>query len=69
MQVRVCGSPGRATAQGHPAIRDVEALARAFGMDPDQRREFGDYLEKCKRSGDCGTLNDRGDFTWDEMVE
>lgn len=50
-------------------IRDVEAIARAFGMAPDQRREFGDYLEECKRSGDRGTLNDRGDFTWDEMVE
>lgn len=50
-------------------IRDVEAIARAFEMDPDQRREFGDYLDQCKRSGDRGTLNDRGDFTWDEMVE
>lgn len=50
-------------------IRDVEAVARAFGMDPIQRRDFGDYLEECKRSGDRGTANARGDFTWDEMME
>ncbi|HET6882361.1 MAG TPA: hypothetical protein VFI31_19505 [Pirellulales bacterium] len=38
-------------------------------MDADQRRRFGDYLEACKRSGDRGTLNERGDFTRDEMME
>ena len=50
-------------------IRHVEAVARALGMEPDQRREFGDYLEQCKRSGDRGTRNERGDFTWDEMLD
>ncbi|MGH7140382.1 MAG: hypothetical protein ACREHD_32000 [Pirellulales bacterium] len=50
-------------------IRDVDAIAREFEMGPVQRRQFGDYLEECKRSGDLGTRNDRGDFTWDEMME
>lgn len=48
-------------------IREVEAIATEFGMEPDQRREFGDYLEECKRSGDAGTKNEAGDFTWDEL--
>jgi len=47
----------------------VDAVARDFEMDPAQRRRFGDYLEQCKRSGNVGTRNDRGDFTWDEMME
>lgn len=44
--------------------RQVDAVARRYGLDPD---EFGEYLEECKAHGDCGTLNDRGDFTWDEL--
>lgn len=38
-------------------------------MDKQQRRDFGDYLEDCKNSGDRGTRNDRGDFTWPELEE
>jgi hypothetical protein len=48
-------------------IRDVEAIAAQFGMDADTRRDFGDFLEQCKRAGDLGTRNDRGDFIWAEM--
>lgn len=48
-------------------LRDVDRTARQFGMDPETRREFGDFLEDCKRSGDRGTKNDRGDYTWDEL--
>lgn len=50
-------------------ILDVRRLARQFGMDDVTRREFGDYLERCKQAGDRGTRNDRGDFTWLEMEE
>lgn len=50
-------------------IKDVERVAKQFGMDSEQRRDFGDYLEDCKNSGDCGTRNDRGDFTWAELEE
>jgi hypothetical protein len=48
-------------------IRDVDRVAGQFGMDPETRREFGDFLEQCKRSSDPGTRNDRGDYTWDEL--
>jgi len=50
-------------------IRDVEAIAIQFGMDAEQRREFGDFLEECKQSGDRGSRNDRGDYTWRELEE
>lgn len=32
------------------------------------RRCVGQYLEECKENGDTGTKNDRGDFTWRELV-
>lgn len=48
-------------------LREVDQVASQYGMDLDGRRAFGDYLEDCKRCGDCGTKNDRGDFTWDEL--
>jgi hypothetical protein len=35
-------------------------------MDPKERREFGDYIEDCKRSGEKGSGKD-GDFTYDEL--
>ena len=50
-------------------IRDVEAVATRFGMDAETRREFGDYLEECKRAGDVGARNERGDYTWDELEQ
>lgn len=37
-------------------------------MPPDERREFGDYPENCKRRGDCGS-EENGDFTYDELRE
>ena len=50
-------------------IRRVERIAAQFGMSAEERRDFGDYLEECKRSGDGGTANERGDFTWTEMEQ
>jgi len=47
-------------------IRQIEAIAREFGMDPHQRREFGDYVEDCKRRGDGGS-QPGGDFTYEEL--
>ena len=32
-------------------------------MDSDERREFGDYVEDCKRNGE------KGDFTFRELRE
>lgn len=48
-------------------LRDVERVARQFNMDPETRREFGDFLEQCKRTGDRGTKNKRGDYTEAEL--
>jgi hypothetical protein len=50
-------------------IREVDRIAKQFDMDGDTRKEFGDYLEECKRSGDVGSKNDRGDFTWSELEQ
>ena len=47
-------------------IRQIEAVAREFGMDADERREFGDYVEECKRSGEGGS-GQGGDFTYEEL--
>ena len=49
-------------------IRQIEAIAKEFGMDPVERREFGDYIEDCKRQGECGS-GKNGDFTYDELRE
>ena len=47
-------------------LRQVDAVAREFGIDRD---EFGDFLEACKAAGDKGTANDRGDYTYAELRE
>jgi hypothetical protein len=47
-------------------IQQIEAIAREFGMDHQERREFGDYVEERKRSGDRGSQA-RGDFTYEEL--
>lgn len=47
-------------------IRQIEAIAREFDMDAEERREFGDYIEDCKRSGERGSGQD-GDFTYSEL--
>ena len=49
-------------------IRQIEAIAVEFGMDPDERREFGDYIEGCKRNGERGSGPD-GDFSYAELRE
>jgi len=35
-------------------------------MQPDERREFGDYIEECKQKGERGSGKD-GDFTYGEL--
>jgi hypothetical protein len=49
-------------------IRQIDAIAGEFQMDAQERREFGDYVEDCKRKGDIGTGSD-GDFTYAELRE
>ena len=52
-----------------PDIQRVKKVAIKFGMSEDDYRLFGDYLEDCKRAGDVGSANQRGDFTWDELED
>jgi len=47
-------------------IRQIDAIAKEFDMDSDERREFGDYVEDCKRRGEKGSGKD-GDFTYGEL--
>ena len=47
-------------------LKQVDAVAKRFGIDRD---DYGDYLEDCKASGDHGTANDLGDFTWAELCK
>ena len=47
-------------------IRQIEAIAKEFNMDSEERREFGDYVEDCKRSGEVGS-GPNGDFTYAEL--
>jgi hypothetical protein len=48
-------------------LKQVDDVASEFGMNEEERIEFGDFLEECKARGDRGTKNDRGDFTWREL--
>lgn len=40
-----------------------------LGMTPAERNGFSDYIHELKESGDRGTANSRGDFTWDELLQ
>ncbi len=42
---------------------------RALGMTPAERSGFSAYVHELKASGERGTANSKGDFTWDELVE
>ncbi len=45
----------------------MEAVAREFNMTESERRDFGDFLEEEKATGNGGTKNERGDFTYQEL--
>lgn len=47
-------------------IVQIEQIAKEFKMDSITRREFGDYVETCKRGGQRGTARG-GDFTYPEL--
>jgi hypothetical protein len=50
-------------------IKQIETIARQFGMTRPQRRRFGDFVEELKAMGLRGSKNDRGDFTFAELEE
>ncbi len=49
--------------------KQVNDVAREFKMDGEQRKEFGNYIERLKKEGHGGSLNERGDFTYEELRE
>ena len=49
-------------------ITQIQAIAEEFGMDVEERYEFGDYVEECKRHGVRGS-GKRGDFTYAQLRE
>ena len=55
---------------GHkPDLQQSDEVADKFNMTEQERFEFGDFLEDCKANGDRGSKNERGDFTWPELIE
>jgi len=48
-------------------IKQVESIAKEFHLTRDQRAEFGDFIEREKADVWCGSLNDKGDFTYTEL--
>jgi hypothetical protein len=58
---------GRGGGKGRKRdIKQVDDVAKEFRMTPEQRRDFGDFLEAEKAAGHGGTL-ERGDFTFQEL--
>ena len=48
-------------------LKQVDDVTREFKMSEEQRRDFGEFLESEKGTGNGGTANDRGDFTYQEL--
>lgn len=50
-------------------IKELDDVAKQYKMNQEQRRDFGDFIEQEKASGNRGTKNDRGDFTRRELQQ
>ncbi len=48
-------------------LQQVDAIAKEFHITGELRKIFGIFLEEEKSSGYGGTLNHRGDFTYEEL--
>jgi uncharacterized protein DUF4157 len=58
---------GRRSGGKKQDIAQIESVAKEFKMTPEQRRDFGDYVEMQKASARFGSKNERGDFTYEEL--
>ena len=63
------GGGGRGPKGKKPDIQQIEAAAKQLKMSETERREFGDFVEIEKAAGRRGIKNDRGDFTFAELVK
>jgi hypothetical protein len=61
------GEGGRRRGGKKEDIKQIEGVAKEYKMTPEQRREFGDFVEEQKAMGRRGTKNERGDFTYKEL--
>ncbi|MFM7365106.1 MAG: hypothetical protein ACKO11_11555 [Cuspidothrix sp.] len=48
-------------------LKQVDAIAKEFQMSDELRYDFGEFIEEEKSNGYGGTLNERGDFTYQEL--
>lgn len=48
-------------------LQQIDAIANEFGMDEDERKDFGKLIESEKASGYGGSKNERRDFTYQEL--
>jgi len=48
-------------------IKQINSIAKEFNMSWQVRKLFGKFLEQEKASSYGGTLNAKGDFTWEEL--
>jgi hypothetical protein len=48
-------------------IKQVDAIAKEFKMGSELRSAFGLFIEEEKKNGYGGTLNRRGDFTYEQL--
>ena len=63
------GGGGRRGKGRKGDLKQVDDVAKEFRMTPEERLEFGDWIEAEKAAGNGGTANDRGDFTYRELRE
>jgi hypothetical protein len=49
-------------------LKQLDRVAREEGLPSESRRDFGEYLHRCKKSG-AGGSGPRGDFTESELRE
>jgi hypothetical protein len=50
-------------------LKQVRAAGLAAGISPGCLKEWGKFVEQAKQSGFFGSANDRGDFTWGELLD
>jgi len=49
-------------------IQQFRVACRELDMTDTEADRFSEYLHELKDSGEGGSKNDRGDFTWDELM-
>lgn len=48
-------------------LKQIDAIANEFHISAPLRKLFGKFIEREKANGHGGTLNAKGDFTYEEL--